>query len=583
MLRGFFQTCTLSVATEDDVSDEDSEESSDDDAINSHRSSEPQIVHGKSIWPDRWGMSRKQLRELLLRLRAEPLWHRDNNVYTLVNDFIVPWTSGSGLGYALLENRNAPKEVNVMVSHAFFENAEDFLETVLRATTEDDGIFICAFSLYQAEDGVGPSIAMQLGTSPRDSPFQQVLQHIRAQGARFRWHWHWRPVFEALPAFLGIIAVVTTLLPIIIWRHDFELALHRGVWSLRISICFNVAAVCCTSLYLLHKAIVVWLRRKSSAYAGRMIVVPNWEEDIYSRLWCVYEIFIASRLEVNVVMAPTLAQGGTVSCKHAVCNIQRDTKRIRSEIEQSRFSYEDIDSSVRSTMRGGYKHLVLVLLKYVMMQMLPLCALNAMKNPNLPELGVFLQLFVFYLGWTLAMYAYAKRCKGVLTVTCKSILFAFSVPIVDVSWHLWLNASGSWDTLWGSWSGCVLDEVASISIVYIGALCRPYPANFHTHLRIHTLVVLFVCMFTFSTLIAVARCTPSSCGNHPAIVAIALYSLFYVFSAIIPMYMIWTEAVHHGVKVKIGMRCHRLVGVLSWLIICAWVSASCWLVQTAIS
>lgn len=50
---------------------------------------------------------------------------QESNVYELVKGYVIPWTCGTGMGYALLLNEDEPKEVNVMISHCFAENAEE--------------------------------------------------------------------------------------------------------------------------------------------------------------------------------------------------------------------------------------------------------------------------------------------------------------------------------------------------------------------------------------------------------------------------------------------------------------------------
>mmetsp|Transcript_42850 Transcript_42850/g.124596 ORF Transcript_42850/g.124596 Transcript_42850/m.124596 type:complete len:100 (+) Transcript_42850:1-300(+) len=93
------------------------------------------------------------------------------------------------MGYALLCNAACPKEVNVMVSHAWQENAELFVRRLERTVAPEDVMFICAMSLYQCEDRFGPTIEEQLGASASESPFRRVLEHIkqRGQSQGFRW------------------------------------------------------------------------------------------------------------------------------------------------------------------------------------------------------------------------------------------------------------------------------------------------------------------------------------------------------------------------------------------------------------
>ena len=79
------------------------------------------------------------------------------------------------------------------------------------------------------------------------------------------------------------------------------------------------------------------------AHAG-MIAVPNYQDNLYHRLWCVYaawrekiapstmafstkEIFIASRLKVYVGLAHTLAPAGKCRAKTARCSDAEDEVR----------------------------------------------------------------------------------------------------------------------------------------------------------------------------------------------------------------------------------------------------------------
>mmetsp|Transcript_10976 Transcript_10976/g.31259 ORF Transcript_10976/g.31259 Transcript_10976/m.31259 type:complete len:343 (-) Transcript_10976:101-1129(-) len=86
--------------------------------------------------------------------------------------------------------------------------------------------------------------------------------------------------------------------------------------------------------------------RRATLYQGRMLVVPNRECDIYQRLWCVYEMFVASQLGVPVRVAKTLASAGGSGSAGAKCSQAEDSERIRREIFSSGHSFRDIDEAV---------------------------------------------------------------------------------------------------------------------------------------------------------------------------------------------------------------------------------------------
>mmetsp|Transcript_55798 Transcript_55798/g.129960 ORF Transcript_55798/g.129960 Transcript_55798/m.129960 type:complete len:626 (-) Transcript_55798:155-2032(-) len=185
---------------------------------------QPQACDGGQTWPQHWGLTRGQCRELLTRLRAEPGWSPTVSVSELVAGYLAPWTRGTGMGYALLQNRKAPKEPNVLVSHSWSANAEELLEAVLCSTGRHDVLFIAALSL-------------QHGEVDHECASERVLQHISLQCG---------PCRSYLSA-LSIVAALAALLlyfgPAVFWgcipsvghcatrRVLNEEGLLRAVWA----------------------------------------------------------------------------------------------------------------------------------------------------------------------------------------------------------------------------------------------------------------------------------------------------------------------------------------------------------------
>lgn len=311
-------------------------------------SAKPQRIKQERVWPEHWGITRCQILDLLEHLREEPSWHSTDNMYTFVNDFVIPWTQGTGISYALHMNQDDPKEVNVLVSHAWGENVEDFFETLLRSTEDSDVLFVCALSLYQADDAAGPSIEEQLGHHPFESPFRQILTNIRLRGRSAGWRSRWHSWLSVLWVFLAYLALVIALLPIIVW-DCVPLATRCAAWDEKRKWYWRALPVwpawTLLPLLLLGSAVAARLWFPRVTYSGRMLVVPNHQVDIYSRLWCVYEIFVAKSLGIKVKLATTMAMAGRVSSKHATCSRAEDDARIRQEIE-AQASYSQIDSAV---------------------------------------------------------------------------------------------------------------------------------------------------------------------------------------------------------------------------------------------
>lgn len=355
----------------------DSDNSSDaagssDVDLESPLTAKPQVANGVPVRPSHWGIDRMQIADLLIRLRQDSNWNADNSVYTLVNDYIIPWTRGTGVGYALSVNMGQPQEVSVMISHAWCENTEEFLDTLLRTSAEGDVLFVCALSLYQAEDGCGPSIVEQLGEAPSESPFRRVLENIRTHEGQSKFSHTLLKVTARVSAFL---AVVLYYLPALIWGcipgftqcampvTTFTAVSYVISWRwqdmgpnfylfLPLSITFGIVA-----------AVTRMLMRSKAVYRGRMVVVPNRQGDLYARLWCVYEIFVAMTLGVRVLYAPTLASAGRVRTKAAKCSSEKDAERIRSEIND-KHSFEKVDRAVFVTTRAARWHAGRVLLIY---------------------------------------------------------------------------------------------------------------------------------------------------------------------------------------------------------------------------
>eukprot|EP00929_Paragymnodinium_shiwhaense_P091099 TRINITY_DN51141_c0_g1_i1.p1 TRINITY_DN51141_c0_g1~~TRINITY_DN51141_c0_g1_i1.p1 ORF type:complete len:759 (-),score=117.68 TRINITY_DN51141_c0_g1_i1:4-2280(-) len=339
------------------------------------------------VWPEYWGLTVGQCREFLDECRRCPEWSSDTSVATMVEEYVKPTTRGRGIGYALMRNRFAPLQVNIMVSHCWSENAEEFIETLERTVRTDDVLFICAFSLYQCEDGSGPSIKEQLGGSAVDSPFQRVLEHIRSVGEAASWRWtHSRrgKVLRALPGIGIFVSVLLFLYPILFyqcvpgldrcWMHAAETAGFKDPMQEEdkpLSMdnrYIEAPAKASPPVFWAWSALVVFVssmlllivRSQCKLYRGKMIAVPNREVDLYGRLWCVYEIFVANTVGVPVTLAHTLASAGSCSSKDARCSDPEDTNRIRGEIETASMEqgstaaegYRAVDGCIKRMMRG---------------------------------------------------------------------------------------------------------------------------------------------------------------------------------------------------------------------------------------
>lgn len=129
---------------------------------------------GTCITARYWGIARQQIKKLYRTLRKNPDWRDEDTVAIFVEKFVRPLTCGTGRGLSLNLNQERPKEVTLMVSHAWAENAKDFFEDVLRYTYDHEVAYICFLANYQ---GTPEEIDRQLGKNIQLSPFTQVIQN----------------------------------------------------------------------------------------------------------------------------------------------------------------------------------------------------------------------------------------------------------------------------------------------------------------------------------------------------------------------------------------------------------------------
>mmetsp|Transcript_79567 Transcript_79567/g.257746 ORF Transcript_79567/g.257746 Transcript_79567/m.257746 type:complete len:631 (+) Transcript_79567:1459-3351(+) len=318
----------------------------------------------REVPPTEWGVTIREIRELIEECQLDPRWTRNASVRTLVEDYVKPKTAGRGVGYALLAQRPEQREVNVMVSHSWNEPAEEFLEALERTVEPGDMMFVCALSMFQNEDGSGPSIAEQLGDSAQASPFYQVLEHIQRRGESAGWRWRklsagwcWGSALAArkLPMYLLFGAVLLLWLPLALsWKVctcDGLLAYEGEEWQHvgHVLPCRLLLGAC---VAMALAASACWVaNRWLPFYRGRMVAVPNTEDDLYSRLWCVYEMFVAMERGVPVQLARTMASAGQGSCREAKCSSPVDEVQIREEIQQACGGYITVDRAVSRMLR----------------------------------------------------------------------------------------------------------------------------------------------------------------------------------------------------------------------------------------
>lgn len=531
------------------------------------------------MWPEHWGMTRGQVKQLLLRIRKDPAWTPHNNVYTLVQDFVVPWTRGKGLGYALMINERAPKEVNVMVSHAWGENAEEFLEAVLRSTGRSDVVFVCALSLYQGEDGVGPTIEEQLGCQPSESPFRRVLSHIRFCGDEAGWRWRWRPWLGSLPGLTLLCGIFVFCLPTLLYgcvpTFTYCMAVSadsrfREVASMSPAQLFSsfllgsttwieqkrepqFAIYAASALVCGCCSAISWLTlRRARIYDGRMVVVPNREIDLYSRLWCVYEIYVATELGVRVEVARTLARAGRLSSRLATCGCQEDTNRIHSEIQAGSVGYEQIDQAVWLTTRGARWNALKLSLGYGLSIAIFIVAYLRVKGSDKNVAAIVAGILLACVFDTCAIYGVFRRANGMpslLSVLALSLALAMvGFIILCIDRHYMLSG----------WYAHLLEQFAFAVAISAGYLiCFVVAATiavfcFPRLSRVKSAAMPVLAGMSLSLLSIMTGCEAGSSASplhsiYPSVVSNACFVAGFFF---VPAYLCWSAAVRWGVRIR---------------------------------
>lgn len=98
-------------------------------------------------------------------------------------EFVKPWSKGTGCGVALLMSQAAAQEAKMMLSHSWTEYVCECHEAVITYVQRKDipkttPLWFCVFAIYQAEDDFGPSIPEQL----QINPFESVVLALSGNG-----------------------------------------------------------------------------------------------------------------------------------------------------------------------------------------------------------------------------------------------------------------------------------------------------------------------------------------------------------------------------------------------------------------
>lgn len=118
--------------------------------------------------PEMWGISLEQL-EAIKELDG---YNTDMKMYDVVEKLIKPITNGCGMGYSLYLNQDEPLRAKQMVSHAWGENYDHFVQA-LKDSRAEGPFWVCAMAIYQEDN---ETIAKQLGPDVMHGPFVSYHQ-----------------------------------------------------------------------------------------------------------------------------------------------------------------------------------------------------------------------------------------------------------------------------------------------------------------------------------------------------------------------------------------------------------------------
>eukprot|EP00924_Labyrinthula_sp_SR-Ha-C_P014790 maker-scaffold_43-snap-gene-1.31-mRNA-1 protein AED:0.00 eAED:0.00 QI:116/1/1/1/0/0/3/16/627 len=284
----------------------------------------PQYTGSEIIRAPFWGISFNQFAALLvstgfLSSEDSDLWNKhwswddvvpgteDISVYDFVPKYVWPMTKQHGMGYSLMVNREKPMRVEVIISHAwnegileFFFSLQDALYTSNYDHAFNQGLFICFLALYQYDGSEqdkkppGPSIGKQLGKDILKSPFVEVLYQFKVD-----------PTLRVTPYNRYLLENTLENRNL---EHLSQMAEYYGKSS-------SLTRVDC----------------------GRMIAIPNRHCNIYTRMWCVLELFMSVSLGVPTIVSASgndILLDSNVALSEAKCGTETDTDLIRTAIEK---------------------------------------------------------------------------------------------------------------------------------------------------------------------------------------------------------------------------------------------------------
>jgi len=155
-------------------------------AIHAVKFPRPITSHGgnRMVCSESWGLSCQQFYRFINRCKASPKWKELSesvkvfggdqgwvNGYEMCEEFVRPYTRGTGNGVSLSLNAETPLQAQIMLSHSWAESMGEVLVALLNfpALTPETVMWFCIFANYQCGDepgDCGPTVTEQLSQDP---------------------------------------------------------------------------------------------------------------------------------------------------------------------------------------------------------------------------------------------------------------------------------------------------------------------------------------------------------------------------------------------------------------------------------
>jgi len=302
-----------------------------------------------------------------------------------------------------------------------------------------------------------------------------------------------------------------------------------------------------------------------------MIVVPTRNQDIYQRLWCVFEIFAAAQQGLYVTVAPTLAPAGHVEIENAGCSKLSDRQKIQHEIDAVPQGHAMVSKAIHKITQRARVPVLIHLVQCACLLTIP-CVVRSIDTFDQFSWVFAVAGLCWNFLWVLVCYGMAKRCQGVFRCSptllvaiagiclAQEALYVLYIVLVRTSDEIHDIVEAVFQVL----------EMASAdfhaaALVYTTACCSQGKPCFMASWPVILLVSCFFIVYSLSSGYFIYEDTPP------------------LFQESTALYLTWSAADHWGLSIKRCSSKLHMVTAMAWAVlaivlcwffwICDWVMA----------